>query len=406
MNILMVSDVYFPRVNGVSTSIQTFARELAALGHRVSLIAPDYGQGPADVPSEFETLYRVPSRYLFVDPEDRMMRRGALFAHERELRDKDFDLVHIQTPFVAHYAGIALADRLGVPRVATYHTFFEECLYYYVHFMPRKLMRWAARRFSVAQCNDLDAIVVPSRAMSETLESYGVRKPMHVIPTGIDHARFRAGDGIRFRHRYGIDEDRPVIVHVGRIAHEKNIDFLLEVMAALHPQSPETVMIIAGEGPALKHLKARAVSMGLAEAILFVGYLDRRSDLLDCYRAGDVFVFSSRTETQGLVLLEAMSLGVPVVSTAVMGTRDVLVDGRGALIASEQVQDFAAKVLRVLSDSALKRDLRERAVEFAREWSAPAQALKLLDLYGAIAKGRDSAGLQAAVAGAGESGTR
>jgi 1,2-diacylglycerol 3-alpha-glucosyltransferase len=404
MHILMVTDVYFPRVNGVSTSIQTFSRELAALGHRVSLIAPDYGQGAAEEPREFETLYRVPSRYLFVDPEDRMMRRDALFAHEQELRTKDFDLVHIQTPFVAHYAGVALAEMLGVPRVATYHTFFEEYLYYYVRFMPRRLMRWAARRFSVAQCNDLDAIVVPSRAMRETLEGYGVRKPMHVIPTGIDHAQLGAGDGTRFRHRYGIEEDRPVMVHVGRIAHEKNIDFLLEVMAAVHAQMPEAVMIIAGEGPALQHLKSKAASMGLAESILFVGYLDRRNALLDCYLAGDVFVFSSRTETQGLVLLEAMSLGVPVISTAVMGTRDVLVDGRGALIASEQVQDFAAKVLRVLNDPAMKRDLSERAVAFAREWSAPAQALKLLNLYGAIAQGRDTAGLQAAVVG--ESGVR
>lgn len=404
MRILMVSDVYFPRVNGVSTSIQTFSRELAALGHQVLLIAPDYGRAVADDSTEFETIYRIPSRHLFIDPEDRMMKRAALFAHNAGLHSRGIDLVHIQTPFVAHYAGVKLAETLGVPRVATYHTFFEEYLYYYVRMMPRRLMRWAARRFSVSQCNDLDAVVVPSRAMRETLEGYGVRRPMHIIPTGIDHTRFGAGDGARFRRRCGIEADRPVIVHVGRIAHEKNIGFLLEVMADVCAKLPAAVMIIAGEGPALGQLKAKAASMGLADSILFVGYLDRRDALMDCYSAGDVFVFSSRTETQGLVLLEAMSLGVPVVSTAVMGTRDVLVDGRGALIATEQVQDFAAKVLRVLTDPAMKAELSERAMAFAREWSAPAQAMKLAEFYSGIVQAADGACLRAAVVG--ETGTR
>jgi glycosyltransferase involved in cell wall biosynthesis len=404
MHVLMVSDVYFPRVNGVSTSIQTFSRELNALGHRVTLIAPDYGRESDADTQPFERLHRVPSRFLFLDPEDRMMRRRGLIRLEPELSSQGIDLVHIQTPFVAHYAGVALARGLGVPRIATYHTFFEEYLYYYVRFLPRSWMRWAARRFSAAQCNDLDAVVVPSTAMRETLERYGVSTPMQILPTGIDHTRFQGGDGQRFRRRHGIEEGRPVIVHVGRIAHEKNIAFLIEAMVEVHRRMPEAIMVIAGEGPALDSLKSQVQASGLSCSVLFVGYLDRSGSLLDCYRAGDAFVFSSRTETQGLVLLEAMALGVPVVSTAVMGTRDVLADGLGALIAEDRVDDFADKLLRVLRDHGLRKQLSEQARSYALQWSAPAQASKLLDLYAEVV-GRGDAASQACAA-TGEPGLR
>ena len=132
MRILMISDVYFPRVNGVSTSIQTFARGLVASGHEVTLIAPDYGaQDGQDQAEPFEVL-RVASRYLPLDPEDRLLRpgrvRALLGSDGTGLKGRGFDLVHIQTPFVAHYTGLSLARRLGVPVVESYHTFFEQYL--------------------------------------------------------------------------------------------------------------------------------------------------------------------------------------------------------------------------------------------------------------------------------------
>ena len=237
---------------------------------------------------------------------------------------------------MAHYAGVALSQRLDLPRVETYHTFFEEYLYHYVPVVPRSWMRAAARRFSRARCNDLDAVVVPSRAMRDMLRDYGVRVPVEIIPTGIELERLSAGDGAVFRQRYGIARDRRVLVHVGRLAHEKNIDFLLRMLTRVRAAIPEVLLILAGEGPARGHLQRLASRLHLDRNILFLGYLDRRDALLDCYCAGDAFVFASRTETQGLVLLEAMALGLPVVSTAVMGTRDILEPGRGALVAARR----------------------------------------------------------------------
>lgn len=377
MRILMLSDVYFPRVNGVSTSIQTFRNAFLAQGHRVTLIAPDYG-----TPCEDERdILRIPSRKVIVDPEDRMMHYRALTALADRLRDETYDLLHIHTPFVAHYAGLALARRLNLPVIESYHTFFEEYLYNYVRWLPRASLRFAARRFSSRQGNSVDALVVPSTPMRDVLAGYGVTTPMHIIPTGIDLTGFRQGGEGGFRARHGIREDQPLLLFVGRAAHEKNIAFLLRMFVQVRKQRPDAVLVLAGEGPAEHSLKALGEKMGLGNALRFVGYMARNGELQQAYRSADLFVFASRTETQGLVLLESMALGTPVVSTAVMGTRDVLRDGQGCLIAEEEVDDFSAKVLRVINDKALREALSQSALRYVEQWSEAARAEDMLGLY-------------------------
>lgn len=377
MKILMLSDVYFPRVNGVSTSIRTFRRALIAQGHEVCLIAPRYSEDD----TVEDDLLRIPARRVIVDPEDRMMRVGAVLALTETLRARRFDLIHVQTPFVAHWLGVRLGRRLGLPVVESYHTFFEEYLFHYLPWLPREWSRAAARRFSRTQCNELDALVVPSQAMLDVLRGYGVAAAAQVIPTGLEPGALRPGDGAAFRRRHGIAADRPLLVHIGRVAHEKNIDFLLHMLAVLRQQLSEVLLVIAGEGPAREHLRRLSSRLGLEQHVLFVGYLDRGHDLPDCYCAGDAFVFASRTETQGLVLLEAMSLGVPVVSTAVMGTRDIVGQARGALVAEEDVEHFAGQCARLLGDATLRRRLADEAVDFAGEWSAAAMATALAEFY-------------------------
>lgn len=377
MRILFVSDVYFPRVNGVSTSIQTFRRELGSLGHETLLLAPDYPSGQEEEPD----IVRIPSRRVPLDPEDRAMHWAPLRSQREVLADKRFDLVHIQTPFLAHYAALSLARRWGIPAVATYHTLFEEYLYHYAKPVPRSAMRALARGFSRWQCNALNAVLVPSIAMRETLERYGVDVPIEIVPTGIRLPEFTGGEGARFRGRHGIDSERPVALFVGRVAFEKNIDFLIRMLPYVRREIADVLLVICGEGPAERSLRKLVSELGLTESVRFVGYLDRAEALLDCYRAADVFVFASRTETQGLVLLEAMTLGLPVVSTSVMGTRDILDPGKGALVALEDPQDFAAATVRVLGDAVLRERLSREAIEYAGSWGAPQTARRLEAFY-------------------------
>jgi glycosyltransferase involved in cell wall biosynthesis len=381
MRILMLSDVCAPRVNGVATSIRTFRKSLADLGHESLLVAPDY-------PLPFDPdpgIVRVPSRPVPGDAEDRLMHWREIVALEPRLVAMDFDVVHVHTPFVAHYAGVRFARRLGLPLVETYHTFFEEYAPLYFPAVPARLGRWAARRLTVSQCRQVDALVVPSPQMLERLAEYGISVRTEVLPTGIEPGEFQGGDGARFRRAHGIPVDRPVLVFISRIAHEKNIDFLLRMLARLRTYVPDVLLVIAGEGPALPHVREVVEQLGLGRHVLFVGYLERSGALLDCYRAGDAFVFASRTETQGLVLLEALALGVPVVSTAVMGTADVLRDAAGAVIAPDDEAGFAAVVVGVLGDAEARARLGRAGPADAARWSARALAERLAGVYAEVA---------------------
>lgn len=385
MRVLFLSDVYFPRVNGVSTSLDCFGDELRRRGHEVLLLAPRYGDERVQ-----EGVLRVPSRRVLFDSEDRMMKLRQALSLEQTLARYRFDVVHVHTPFVAHAAGSRLARRLGVPLVVTHHTHFEDYFHHYVPLIPRPWLQALARSVTRRWCDRADRVIVPSSAIAEVLAGYGVRSPVTVLPTGLPLDRLTGGDGAAFRRAHGIPPERPTLVHVGRMAREKNVGFLLEVAARVRRQVPDVLLVLAGEGPARAELERRARELELADHTLFVGYLDRERELLDCYRAGDVFVFASRTETQGLVLLEAMALGVPVVSTAVLGTRDVLAAREGAVIVEEDRDAFAGAVVGLLGDRDRRRRLGLEGRRHVEEvWATEATTARLLDLYEALIARRD-----------------
>lgn len=375
MRVLMVSDVYFPRVNGVSTSIETFRRALVEHGVEVRLVVPRYGS-EGDLPG----IVRVPGRPVPGDREDRLVGWRAM--HRAVLNAaQDCDLIHIQTPFIAHYAGLKAARQLRLPVVATYHTFFEEYLQHYAAFLPANWLKGLARRLSRTQCNALDAVIVPSTAMRERLAGYGVIREMEVLPTGIPVAQFAGGNGPAFRYRHGILSTRPVALYVGRVAHEKNIGFLLHALEYTRRLRPDILLLIAGEGPAVADLKEKVKALGLRDHVQFIGYLDRSEELPACYAAANVFVFASRTETQGLVLLEAMAAGLPVVALSEMGTTDILAPGRGAFSPPDDPKAFGESVAHLLNRPSAWRHLREDAPAYASEWSDTAMAGRLASCY-------------------------
>jgi 1,2-diacylglycerol 3-alpha-glucosyltransferase len=384
VRVLFISDVYFPRVNGVSTSIRTFRQDLANCGVETVLVAPRYDANEPGQPDDESGLLRVASSNIPRDPEDRRMRWGPLTRMLDTLPRDEFDLVHIHTPFIAHYAGARFARRANLPCVATYHTFFEEYAHHYVPAMPKWLGRYLARAFTRSQCDDVQWLIAPSEPMRDVLLEYGVTTPIHVLPTGLAADRFVAGDGNRFRAQSGVPPDRPLMTYIGRVAHEKNIDFLIQVFTKVRESVPRAMLVIAGEGPARESLRHRVASLKLESDVLFAGYLDRNTTLLDCYAAANVFAFASRTETQGLVLLEAMAQGAPVVSTAELGTRSILKPGSGAMVVEEKRDEFAAAVVRVLQDEKLQRDLGERGRTYAKTWSSASMARRLTDLYDTI----------------------
>jgi glycosyltransferase involved in cell wall biosynthesis len=377
MRVLFISDVYFPRVNGVSTSIRTFRSDLAQLGVESLLVAPAYPLAGEDADA---SVIRVPSGAVPRDPEDRRF----LAAPLRRMLDAGLaarvDLVHIHTPFIAHYAGVRFAREYSLPVVATYHTFFEDYLHHYVPILPRAIGRWIARRFTRSQCADVAELISPSTPMRDALRAYGVTTPIEVLPTGLAAESYMRGDGARFRTQHDLPPASPLLLYVGRVAFEKNINFLLRMFARLRTRRPDALFVIAGEGPALPALTRLARELGIGPQVRFIGYLDRTRELPDCYAAGNAFVFASRTETQGLVLLEAMAQGTPVVSIAELGTRSILTADSGAFVVPEEEEAFSAAVLDAL---ALAPDAprRARLRAHAESWASLAMARRLVTFY-------------------------
>jgi len=300
------------------------------------------------------------------------------------------DLIHVQTPFVAHYAATRAARRAGIPVLATYHTLFEEYLKHYAPLVPASWLRTLARSFSRWQCNALDAVIVPSAAIHERLGSYGVKTPMHILPTGIALPAEPNAGRRDFRQRFGVNEQRPVALFVGRVAHEKNIDFLIDAVDLTRASVPDILLMVAGEGPALPHLRRVVADRGLQGHVQFIGYLERKIDLPACYAAADAFVFASRTETQGLVILEAMAAGLPVVALAAMGTIDILGARRGAAVPADNPAAFSLALAEVLGDPALRQRLANEGRHYAAEWSDDALAGRMADLYRQIVSTRSA----------------
>jgi glycosyltransferase involved in cell wall biosynthesis len=390
MDILMVSDVYFPRINGVSTSIRTFAKALVALGHRVVLVAPDYGSAMREEQAARDTEFgpsfeviRLPARTIFFDPEDRLVKASAMRDAYERLAQRRWGVVHVHTPFRAHTLGVRIGRACNARVVETYHTYFEEYVAHYLPWCPPRITRFLARHLSRKLCGEVDRLIVPSEEMAGVLKRYGIDTPATVLPTGIDLGEFDGGDRAAFRTRHGLKDVQPVVATVSRLAVEKNIAFLIDVVQRLVPDFPALRFVVAGEGPDAPRLRRLVRERNLDAHVLFLGNLDRRTTLLDCYRGADAFLFASPTETQGLVLIEAMALGVPIVSTAVMGTATVLRDAQSAVVAPDDLEGFTAAVARVLRDGALRARLSAAGPRDAQAWSNDALMQRVLTVYGA-----------------------
>ena len=383
MKILFISDVYYPRINGVSTSIKSFKENLEQLGHEVRLIAPKYSNHRC---SE-KWIKRVPSFQVPYDPEDRLMNYFQLRKLKKWVESEKFDLIHIHTPFMAHYFGLNLRKTLSIPCIETYHTFFEDYLHHYIPWLPEKFGRRFARWVSRRQCNSVDGVVVPSKPMLDVLTQYGIDKPMSVIPTGIDKHFLTKRNSDVFKLNYQLPMNKKILLYVGRVAKEKNIEFLLHVVKNISREYKDILLLITGEGPADKDLDLKIKELGIYEFVKRLPYLDRGNELPQCYSAADVFVFSSKSETQGLVPLEAMAQGTPVVAIAEMGIASVIKNNEGAFATKDNLEEFVSCVKKLISNDKLHASQSKKAYKYVKEnWAASVQAEKVVSFYKASIK--------------------
>lgn len=375
MNVLMFTNTYLPHVGGVARSVDAFAREFRRQGHAVLIVAPEFD----DAAEDEEDVIRFPAlqRFNGSDFSIPLPLPGLLWERLEAFQPQ---VVHSHHPFLLGYTAVRTAARWDLPIVFTHHTRYEE----YTHYVPGDSPRM--RRFVIdlatGYCNLCDAVIAPSESIAQLLRNRGVEVPIEPIPTGVELDHFTQGDGDRLRRQAGIDPDAFVVGHVGRLAPEKNLEFLADAVTTFLRTDQRAVFLLVGEGPSKPELKRRFARRGLSDRLFELGVLSG-SALADAYAAMNVFAFASQSETQGMVLTEAMAASAPAVAVDAPGAREVVVDGdNGRLLGTMNVQSFAAALAWVAGLSpAAYAELRQSAFRTAERFSMPRCAARTLELY-------------------------
>jgi glycosyltransferase involved in cell wall biosynthesis len=378
MRIVMLTNTYLPHVGGVARSVAAFTAEYRRRGHRVLVVAPEFDNQPTD---EMDVV-RIPAIQHFngSDFSAALPVSGLLTEALDAFRP---DIVHTHHPFLLGMTALRVARYRELPLVFTHHTRYEQ----YTHYVP--LDSPAFRRFVIElatrYANLCDQVFTPSESIAALLQERDVKAPIAVVPTGVDIPRFAQGDGAGFRAARGIPADAFVVGHLGRLAPEKNLEFLAGAVAGFLKAAPNAHFLLVGEGPSASVIRAVFERKGVIERLHHAGIL-QPPELMDAYHAMDVFAFASRSETQGMVLTEAMAAGVPVVGLDAPGVREVVRDQlNGRLLREQTVEAFAAALQWVvkLSPEKMQR-LRRGALQTAEDFSLPRSANKALGCYEAL----------------------
>lgn len=381
MNILTLTNTYSPHVGGVARSVAAFTAEYRRRGHRVLVVAPVFPHTPPHEPD----VLRVPAIQNFNASDFSVV----LPIHPPLTARLDAfqpDIVHSHHPFLLGMTAMRIARRRHLPLVFTHHTLYER----YTHYVPGDSP--ALKRFAIElatrYANLADQVFAPSESIRDLLQQRGVVTPVAVVPTGVCLEHFARGDGAAFRRARGIPADAYVVGHLGRLAPEKNLDFLAQGVAQFLARHPPAHFLLVGTGPSEADIRARFAEAGLAARLHIAGVLQQQA-LADALHAMDVFAFASTSETQGMVLTEAMAAGLPVVALDAPGVREVVRDRyNGRLLGEADAEAFSAALHGLATLPAESRHgLAQAARATAAAHAMPRMAERALACYEALCSG-------------------
>lgn len=359
MNILMITNTFTPHRGGVARSIEAFTAEYRKRGHRVLVIAPEFENMPRDE----RDVVRVPAIQHFNGSDFSVVLPIPGFLHSaiEEFRP---DIVHSHHPFLLGATAIRIASSHLLPLVFTHHTMYE----HYTHYVPGDSP--AMKRFVVDlatnYANLCHQVLAPSESTATVLRARGVTAPIEVVPTGVSLDLWHGADGAACRKAAGIPRDAFVVGHVGRLAPEKNLAFLAKAVACFLAACDRAHFLVAGSGDGGRDIRRILGSAGFRQRLHCLGLLSHGA-LADAYGAMDVFAFASKSETQGMVLTEAMAAGVPVVALDAPGVREVVRENEnGRLLPIEDAVEFASALAAIEGTTSAER---QRLVAGARATS-------------------------------------
>jgi 1,2-diacylglycerol 3-alpha-glucosyltransferase len=369
MKIGLFTDTFLPDTNGVVTVIQMMERQLTGEGHEVHIFAPTYPGWHGNEPH----VHRFPSlRFLFYPG----MRMAVPYNHRAFEIIPSLNVIHSHDPASLGLLALRASKRYKIPHVHTYHTLYAE----YRHYLPLPLRpsRRMVIQISRTFCNFCDVVIAPSLQMKRELESYEIKRPICPLPFGVDAEEFSREIEWNVRAELNLPTE-DLLLFAGRLGKEKNLTFLLRAFKRLLSYHDTARLIIAGDGPQRQTLQRYATDLGILPYIVFTGFLERKQ-LIDLYKQA-LFVFASKTETQGMVLVEAMMAGSPVIAIGKMGVLDVVHPEETGILVEENEDEFARACQRLLEDKAEREKMGKTAHNWACSQTAQASTHKLVEIY-------------------------
>lgn len=367
MNIGLFTDSYYPEINGVATSVLTLKNELERIGHTVYVFTTTTPGAP-----EYEfNVFRVPSLPCILITERRV---GLFYQHKLAslIKKLNLDLIHTHTEFSLGIFGRIMARELKIPMVHTYHTIYEDYTHYLTHNrIIDKRAKAFARVFTRVCCNHVEQVIVPTSKVKRLLLEYNVNRDISVVPTGVNLQKFNKdlyppADIGKAKKEIGVNETDKVLLYIGRISREKNIDEIIDAMPIYMKDKSNVKLVLIGGGPDFEWLKQKAKDYGLEERIIFTG--PRPWDKIGLYyQIGDVFVSGSTSETQGLTYIEAMSAGLPVVAREDKCLEDILDIGKNGYSFTNQ-EEFL-KALDIVLFDPMAKDFGEHSRNKMKKYS-------------------------------------
>lgn len=380
MRIGLFTDIYLPTVFGTELATERVRKTLAGMGHRVYVFAPET-PGYRD---ESRQVFRFRSQRIPSNPESRLAFSFLPVGRSyREVLDFHLDVAQAQTVGAMGMLARRMAQHQGIPLLYAHHSMYpayagsESADAQLVPSLVRTYTKWFAGR--------ADAILAPTLKVKRLLSDWGIVQdiPVHVLPTGVDPSVFHrnAESGRRTRAALGIPEDRTVLLTVSRLVREKNLDLLLDSFRKIARADPRTLLLIVGEGSYRGHLEKHARGLGIASRTIFAGLVPHEA-VPAFYRAADIFLFPSVIESQGLVVLEALASGLPVIAPRDDAYEQFLSGGlTGRLVSPATASAFARSTLELAGDRRLRARLARAAVRLSREYTLDKMAEDLVEIY-------------------------
>jgi glycosyltransferase involved in cell wall biosynthesis len=370
MKIAFFTEGYDPFVNGVVTSIKTLRSALERQGHEVVIFAPAH---PGHEDND-EKVVRLPSLRWLKDHYPSL----SPFARNLDVLAKQgFEIVHSHHPFTMGQLAVRLARKHGLPLIYTHHTMLNE-YGQYVPLLDSAAKQWLIRRY-LRHSADADRVTSATTVVREFLRSQGVRAPVEVVLEGVPMMHPAAGGRERLRRQFGVSERTPVLLYAGRLAKEKRLDMLLRSVASLG-RGRAFHLCVAGGGPMQEELRGLTDELGIADRVSFCGWVEHEK-LSDYYAAADVFVFPSPADAMGIVLVEAMSVGLPCVAVDKYGPSEVVIDGLTGFLTPFDERDFSEAVRRLLDNPSLRQRMAAAARIRARDFDPDTTTARLVQVY-------------------------